>query len=95
MKIENTIYSNYQLVVDDCNIPVAVRINDEVKFVLYDTVEVTADSHGFICSEITHEGMGIIVQIRRDTTDHFFGVLMEDGEFGFLKDSRIELVYRE
>ena len=94
MKLENTIFSNYQLVVDEFNIPVAVRINGEDKYRLYDRVRVTDDGHGYICPGINHEGMGKIVEICRDDSDHFFGVLMDNGEFGFMKSARIELVFR-
>ena len=94
MKLENTIFSNYQLVLDEFNIPVAVRINGEDKYRLYDRVHVTDDGHGYICPEIKHEGMGKIVEIRRDDSDHFFGVLMDNGEFGFMKSARIELAFR-
>lgn len=94
MKLENTIFSNHQLVIDEFNIPVAVRINGEDKYRLYDRVRVTDDGHGYICPGINHEGMGKIVEIRRDDSDHFFGVLMDNGEFGFMKSARIELVFR-
>lgn len=94
MKLEDTIFSNYKLVIDEFNIPVAVRINGEDKFKLYDLVRVTNDGCGYICPEIKHEGMGKIVEIRRDDSDYFFGVLMNNGEFGFMKDARMELVFR-
>ena len=94
MKLENTIFSNYQLVLDEFNIPVAVRINGEDKYRLYDRVRVTDDGHGYICPEVKYEGMGKIVEIRRDDSDHFFGVLMDNGEFGFMKSERIELAFR-
>ena len=95
MKIENTIYENYKLVVDEFDIPVAVRIDGEDKYRLYDYVCVTADCHGYICPGIKHEGLGRIVQICRDDTDHFFGVLMNNHEFGFMKDNRMKFAYRE
>ena len=46
MKLERTSYSNYQLVIDEFNIPVAVRVNGEDKYRLYDLVQVTDDGHG-------------------------------------------------
>lgn len=94
MKLECTIYSNHELVVDEFDIPVAVRINGEDKYRLYDRVYITDDGCGYICPEIKHEGMGKIVEIRRDATDHFFGVLMDNGEFGFVKSARIKLVVK-
>ena len=92
MKLEETSYSNYQLVIDEFNIPVAVRVNGEDKYRLYDLVQVTDDGHGNICPGISHGGIGKIVEIRRDDTDHFFGVLMNNREFGFMKDARIKRV---
>ena len=55
-------------------------------------VQVTDDGHGNICPGISHGGIGKIVEIRRDDTDHFFGVLMNNREFGFMKDARIKRV---
>ena len=94
MKLENTFMYDCQLVIDEFDIPVAVRINGEDKYWLYDRVRVTADSQGYICPTIKKEGMGRIVEIDRDDTDHFFGVLMDNGEFGFIKPGRIELAVR-
>lgn len=95
MELERTIFSNYQLVIDEFNIPVAVRINGEDKYRLYDHVRVTGDCHGYICPGIKHEGIGKIVEIRRDDSDHFFGVLMNNGEFGFMKFARMEFAFRK
>ena len=89
MKLEETIYSNYQIVRDDLNIAVAVRINGKDEYRLYDRVNVHGDIHGYICSEITEEGEGQIIKISNDRGDHFFGVLMDNGEFGFVKSLRI------
>ena len=94
MRLENTMLSNYKLVIDEFDIPVAVEVDGEVRYRLYDFVSVTDDGCGYICSGIYEEGFGRIMQIRRDDTDHFFGVLMMSGEFGFMKDSRIEVVHK-
>ena len=90
MKLESTIYSNHQLVIDDTDTPVAVQINGEIAFRVNDVVRVTDDGHGYICPGIRHPGIGRIVKIRRDSTDHFYGVEMSNGEFGYMKRSRIE-----
>lgn len=89
MKLENTVYSNYKLVIDEFDIPVAVQVNGEIEFRLYDEVHVKGDCRGHICPGITQEGLGTIVRIRRDRTDYFFGVLMNNGQFGYMKDSRM------
>ena len=35
-----------------------------------------------------------IVEIRRHDSDHFFGVLMDNDEIGFMKSARIKMVFR-
>lgn len=92
MKLENTMYSNYKIVVDEFDIPIGVMINGETRYSLYDKVYVKADCIGYIGDGIKHEGTGAIVRIARDNTDYFFGVLMDNGEYGFVKDSRLSLV---
>ena len=90
MKLESTCYENHKLVLNKQGTPIAVQIDGVVAFRLYDTVEVTGDCRGYICPSIKKPGIGQIVEIRRDSTDHFYGVKMRNGEFGYLKDSRIE-----
>ena len=89
MKLESTCYANHKLVINDQGTPVAVQINGVEAFRLYDTVEVTGDCRGYICPGIRHSGIGQIVEIRRDDTDHFCGVRMRNGEFGYMKCSRM------
>ena len=89
MKLESTCYANHKLVINEQGTPVAVQIDGVVAFRLYDTVHVTDDGHGYICPGITHSGIGQIVEIRRDDTDHFYGVQMSNGEFGYMKSSRM------
>ena len=91
MKLESTIYSKYKLVIDDAGKPIAVQINGKIAFRLNDTVKVTDDGHGYICPGITASGIGQIVEIRRDNTDYFFGVMMKNGEFGYMKSNRMTL----
>lgn len=90
MKLENTIYSNHKLVIDDNDTPIAVQINGVVAFRLNDIVRVTDDGHGYICPGVNHSGIGEIIDIRRDDTDHFYGVKMKNGGFGYMKSSRME-----
>lgn len=89
MKLESTCYANHKLVIDDNGTPVAVQINGVVAFRLYDTVWVTGDCHGYICPGIRQPGIGQIAEIRRDSTDHFYGVQMRNGEFGYMKCNRM------
>ena len=91
MKLENTIYSNHKLVINDNGTPIAVQIDGIIAFRLDDFVRVTDDGTGYICPGISHSGIGKIIEIRRDDTDHFYGVIMiETGEFGYMKYNRIE-----
>lgn len=92
--LEDTIYTNYKLVIDDTtNTPVAVMIDGVIKFRLGDKVLVTADSHGYICPDIYTPGYGKIDRIKCDSTDHFFGIRMFDSnEFGFVKAARIQKI---
>ena len=92
MKLENTIYSNYKLVLDEFNIPVAVQIDGQIRFRLYDNVIVQADCIGYIGEGIKHSGIGRIIRIRRDDTDYFFGVLMNNGECGYVKSARLSKI---
>jgi len=90
MRTEGTIYANHKLIINEVGTPVGVLINGEIAFNLYDSVEVTDDGHGYICPGIKHAGIGRIVEIRRDNTDHFYGVRMANGEFGFMKHERMK-----
>ena len=86
MKLEPTIFANINLVIDD-DIPIGVEISGTLAFSLYDNVIVTPDSHGYICPNVHQGGPGTITEIRRDDTDHFFGVRMKTGEFGYMKSA--------
>lgn len=93
MKVKNTMFSNIQIVVDEFDIPVAVRIDGKDKYHLYDIVKVTGDCRGYIAPGIKHEGCGQIVKIKDNDVDHFYGVLMNGThEFGFVKGARIQLL---
>lgn len=90
MTLENTIYANHKLMIDEFGIPVGVQIDGKEAFRLYDMVRVTDDGRGYICPGINSPGYGRIIEIRRDSTDHFYGIKMSNGEFGFVKCTRIE-----
>lgn len=90
MKLESTIFTNINLVIDDNNTPVGVQIDGKLAFSLYEQVAVTPDVRGYICPGVRHGGLGMITEIRRDDTDHFFGVRMVGtGEFGYMKEARL------
>ena len=57
-----------------------------------DFVEVTDDGRGYICPGISKPGIGMIIGVREDDTDHFFRVMTLEGEVGFCKSARIEVI---
>lgn len=88
MKLEDTNFSDYKLVIDEFDIPVAVqRANGEIVYRLYDRVFVPDYSHYY---NNTGAGTGTIVRINRSAYDYFFGVLEENGKFHYVKESMIK-----
>ena len=85
---EDTSYSNYKIVIDEYDIPVAVEINGEIKLWLYDEVYVRSDNREYVgryIKVITYGGYGVILNFY----ESFCGVLMNNGEFGYVNVSRI------
>ncbi len=93
VKLEDTNISNFKLIVtdDERETPVGVKENERL-YLLGDRVKVEGDIMGYICPGINHPGMGTIVKIMRDDTDHFYMILMDNGERGFAKSARITVV---
>ena len=93
VKLEATNISNFTLIVtdDENKTPVGVKENDRI-YLLGDRVRVEGDCMGYICPGINHPGMGTIVKIERDSTDHFYMILMDNNERGFAKSARITVV---
>ena len=54
-----------------------------------DSVYVSGDNRGYICPGINNPGIGKIAEIRKDDTDHWFYVVMTNGESGFCKAARL------
>lgn len=67
-------------------------IEHERSYLLGDVVKITADPRGYICPGISCPGRGKITEIQEDDTDHFYGVQMDNGEFGFMKSARIKVI---
>lgn len=65
-----------------------IRPNDKIWFV-GDRVFVIGDHMGYICPEIMKAGLAKIVEIREDEAEHYLGVEMDTGEFGYIKPTRI------
>ena len=92
MKLISTIFSNYQLLAtNDGEIKSLIK-NEEVAYSVGDIVVVTPDSMGYICPGVTRGGLGKITKMREDSTDYWIGVKMNDGQFGYMKDSRVTKV---
>ena len=101
VRLEESMLSNFHfIVIDDDelefeNFPVGmlVDVGEQKPYLIGDRVEVKADTMGWIAPGITRPGFGTITEICEDYSDHFFGVQMDDGEFGYLKLARIEVVH--
>ena len=96
-KIEPCKISNHKLIVtnDDKATPVGVieegPLGMNKYYLLGDRVDVKGDIIGYICPGVVSPGRGEIVEIQRDI-DHYYGVRMDDGEFGYMKSARIEVI---
>ena len=83
------IYGFKYIVTDDESELLVGMVENERAYLIADEVEITGDIMGYICPGILHPGKGTIIEIRKHDTDHFYGVLMDNGEFGFMKSARI------
>lgn len=90
---KNTNFPNYKYIVTDdiYSALVGVAENNNI-YLVGDRVKVTDDCYGYISYGISSPGMGIISEIQYDDTDYFYGVLMDNGEFDYLKSSRISVI---
>lgn len=90
---EFTIFSNIQYIVEDDSTPVGIVFDlgkdYEHRLMVGDKVKVQGDCHGYICPGVRRNGFGVIERVKRDDTDHWFGVRTEHGEFGFCKAARL------
>ena len=96
MKYKNTMFSNVKYIVDESDRLVGVCYNPgnpsfERVYFKGDRVRITGDCHGFICCGIKKPGLGWILDIREDSTDHFFHVVTDNGESGFCKEARLSV----
>ena len=92
MKLIDTIFSNYQLLAKDNGEIVSLIKDERVEFTVGDRVIVTPDIMGYICPGVTHGGLGTITKMREDNTDYWIGVKLDNGQFGYMKDSRVDRV---
>lgn len=85
--------ANYNYIVDENGRPVGIVKDPGTKYerrwLVGDNVKIEPDCKGFICAGITKPGLGRIVEIREDPTDHWFCVQMYGtNETGFCKEIR-------
>ena len=92
-KLEPTSLSNIKYIVTkDEFATIAGMLDGDHVYFCGDRVEVTGDIRGYISPGISHPGLGRIAEIRHHDTDYFYGIMMDSGEFGFVKSSRIKVV---
>ena len=85
--------SNFQFIVTDDEHHFAVGVlENEKSYLLGDRVLIAPDIMGYITPGIEHPGEGMITRICTDDIDHFYGVQMDNGEFGFVKSARIKSI---
>lgn len=92
-RLEETEWANHWLIVSDDEKAIPIGVIEEACdfeniYLLGDRVKIESDVMGYITPGIRYPGLGEIVEIRRDI-DHYYGVLMDDGEFGYVKSARI------
>lgn len=93
LRLEDAFFDNHKfIVIDDGSGLTLGVLRNETVYLIGDRVEVTGDVKGYIGGGITKPGLGYITQIERNCTDHYFGVEMDNGEFGFVKSARIEIL---
>lgn len=86
---KKTAFSNWRLVVNAYDLPIALLVDGIERVRLGDRVMVCPDKKGWISCQIHEGGLGRITRMRSDDIDHFFGVTMYDGSFDYLKLERI------
>ena len=94
VRFESAGFLNWYYVVPDSgnsDEPVGV-LEDGTLYFVGDRVQLEDDGHGYIGGGIMCACKGWIVRIRRDDTDHFYGIYTDKGEFGFVKSARITLI---
>ena len=92
--LRETIYSNVFYIYEGEDL-VGIRHDPgkyQQDYLTGDVVMVTDDGNGYICSGITTPGIGMIVGVREDDTDYFFAIQMANGEHGFCKSNRLEVL---
>ena len=89
MRRKTGFFSNHQLLIDGNEI-VGVEY-DRYRIMRGERVKIQGDSHGYISPSITKEGYGTVVDITDKYTDHYFGVMMDNGQYGHVKIARIAM----
>lgn len=91
MKIRTAFFSNHYFLLDNNGKIIGAKCGDKC-IMLGDRVRVKGDCYGYIGPGITEEGLGTVVDFNDRDTDHYFGVMMDNGECGYLNHNRITKV---
>ena len=86
-------FDNFRYIVTDDEQEVTVGVmEDDTCYFLHDRVEIEGDIRGYITPGIKKPGMGEIIEIQKNFSDHFYGIAMDSGEYGHVKSARIKRV---
>ena len=94
METKRTMFANVFYIKEGDEL-VGIRENPgeyQQDFYVGDVVNVSDDGYGYICPGIKTPGIGVIAGVREDDTDHFFCIEMANGEFGYCKSARLEVI---
>ena len=91
MDKKQAFFSNHFFLIGNNGKFIGVKCGDQC-FMLGDRIKVEGDSHGHIAPGITRAGCGTIDDIVENFSDHYFGVRMDNGEYGYIKYPRIAKV---
>lgn len=87
MTTKTAFFSNHQFLIEDGRY-IGVEF-DSHRVMLGDRVKIKGDTYGYISPGINREGFGTVVDITDEYTDHYFGIQMDNGQYGHVKDARI------
>lgn len=86
-------YKGFKYIISDDDFEMLVGIaEDEGIYFIGDRVRVSGDIIGYICPGIHCPGKGYIASLQTDAEKHFYGVQMDNGEFGFMESSHIRVI---
>lgn len=96
VRLETAYFANHYFIVTDDKLSKVIGVleNDRV-YLIGDSVMITGDCRGYIAPGIKQPGNGVIVEIKKDDTDHYYRILMDNGEMGSVKSARIDHIVND